>query len=247
MWTARHLTTTALARRLLDEMGVTDVGSARVLFVATPGGWPPRGTYDEGGNLRDMLFHGLRALLGARCVDAERLNHMYGDALDGEEAEELEARAQLHAFGFFHAVRPRVAPPPAEPALERRTRLLRAVQLRAMRAVGTSSTVSAARDAGRRPQQRRPHRRADARRGQGHLDAAVQIDRGRLEERIAAREFSLVVFASVPARPSATRAPDASPRRACQRAWRCLCAQSSLCPTPLSPVLTGQASSLPSY
>lgn len=30
----------------------------KVLFVAMEAGWANGGTYDEGGNLRDMLFHG---------------------------------------------------------------------------------------------------------------------------------------------------------------------------------------------
>lgn len=36
----------------------------------------PAATYDEGGNLRDMLLHGLRSVLGTRLLDAFRISHM---------------------------------------------------------------------------------------------------------------------------------------------------------------------------
>ena len=115
-WTSEHLTTTALAQRILRTMGLHDSmwGSAKVLFMVHPGGFGPAATYDEGGNLRDMLFHGLRRTLGRRLVDAFRMSHMYDDVLpetpaasaisvEEWESEELHARSWMHGWGFFHA------------------------------------------------------------------------------------------------------------------------------------------------
>ena len=53
-------------------------------------------------------YTGLRTLLGDGLVDATRLNHMYTDVFPDEMDEmpdEIGIRIQLHAFGFFHAVR----------------------------------------------------------------------------------------------------------------------------------------------
>ena len=115
-WTATHLTTVALAKRLLRVMNLEQHtwGTAKVLYLVQPGGFGPAATYDEGGNLRDMLLHGLRKVLGNGLIDAFRMSHMYEDALPetpGEsglsqeqwEMEEVEARSAMHGFGFFHA------------------------------------------------------------------------------------------------------------------------------------------------
>eukprot|EP00960_Hanusia_phi_P056683 763340-Hanusia_phi.AAC.14 len=57
--------------------------SLRVSAEILESAWPPDGTFDEGGNLRDMLFHGLRSLLGPSLVDPIRLDHMYDDWFPG--------------------------------------------------------------------------------------------------------------------------------------------------------------------
>mmetsp|Transcript_16623 Transcript_16623/g.55395 ORF Transcript_16623/g.55395 Transcript_16623/m.55395 type:complete len:657 (-) Transcript_16623:18-1988(-) len=110
-FTKKHLSTIALAKRFLKMMNVTDLGAVKVLYIVYPGAWPPDGTFDEGGNLRDMLFHGLRSLLGPSLVDPIRLDHMYDDwfpaqgqmPLQDWELTEKVVRDGLHAWGYFHA------------------------------------------------------------------------------------------------------------------------------------------------
>ena len=99
MWTARHLTTTALARRLLDEMGVTDVGSARVLFVGS------------------MKWDGQKTiwLQQIRGLDRARFDLRYVSFMqDAEEQRRSKFAARLAALG----VAPLLAPIPAIDAAE---------------------------------------------------------------------------------------------------------------------------------
>lgn len=40
----------------------------QVLYIAMPAVYDGSGTYDEGAYLRDMVFHGLRTILGVRAA-----------------------------------------------------------------------------------------------------------------------------------------------------------------------------------
>ncbi|MGB0767789.1 MAG: hypothetical protein ACPGYV_08770 [Phycisphaeraceae bacterium] len=67
--TRTHLTTAAMARYVLDKAGRPD--ATRVLYVAS-GNKPDY--------LCDLLFHGMRTILGPGCVDANKLWWMYQSA-----------------------------------------------------------------------------------------------------------------------------------------------------------------------
>jgi len=80
-----HLTTTAMARYVLKQMGQPDV--KKVLFV---------GDSHKADHLSNLLFHGLRSLLGEGCVDAPKLAWMYDNF-------SVKACTRLHGMGFSFA------------------------------------------------------------------------------------------------------------------------------------------------
>lgn len=80
-----HLTTTAMARYVLKQMRQPDAQS--VLFL---------GDGSKADHTSNLLFHGLRSLLGPACVDAPKLAWMYEDF----PAAKCH---KLHGRGFTYA------------------------------------------------------------------------------------------------------------------------------------------------
>ena len=117
--------------------------------------------------VRDMYLHGLRELLGARCVDFVPPEHMYALAHRTPPKAPARDAEALYGRGFTYA--------------------------RWLRRGAGDDARERARDGGAARSGR-----ADARDDAAALaDAEAIVDRTRLDERVRAREFDVVVFGSV--------------------------------------------------
>ena len=94
----KHLTTTAMARYVLDRMGVPNASSVLYFARAAKGvAERAQGNYNSW-----TLFHGCRQLLGKNCVDAYEIPFLYAS---NDTSRAASTKRKLYGLGFGYAFR----------------------------------------------------------------------------------------------------------------------------------------------